>query len=79
MAYLLQISDSAMESEDGPDKTTWIPFGNRISIFSSPAAGSGTSARRTGIKPETGTVAEFDFLTTGLFNLILIPGLWVKL
>jgi len=78
MAYLLQINDSAMESEEGPDKTTWIPSGNRISIFSSPAAGCGTSARCTGINPETGTGAEFDFLITPVLTLRLTPGLLIK-
>jgi len=60
-----------MDNEEGPDKTTWIPSGNRISIFSSPAAGFGTSARCTAINPEPGLDAKSGLFTGGVINLFL--------
>jgi len=78
MAYLLEMSDSANEREAGPIKTTWIPSGKRISIFSSLVVGSGTSARRTGINPEIGFGTEIGFRITPVFPFSLKPDFLVK-
>jgi len=72
MAYLLEMIDSAMDSEDGPVKTTWIPSGKWISIFASPSAGCETLASCTGINPEPGLAAKLGFLTDEL-NWFLTP------
>lgn len=79
MAYLLEMSVSAIVSAELPLRTTSSPEGNRISMRSSPAIGSMGSLTRTGIKSKPGLVVDNTVRVFLCFILAKIPCLEVSL